>query len=310
MIWLVIGASGFVGSALTQLLRARGETVRTIGAPRLRVSTRSTAEDLAYQARYMDCHASLSDLLSGVQTVVLAAGLASPSATWSPELAGANSLLPCVIAQAADRAGVARLVHLSSAAVQGRSRVLDESPDVRPFSPYSRSKALGEAALCRTALELVTEIVIVRATSVQGKDRLTTKNLRRIARSGLASVAGDGSAASAVSAIDDLCDFVRVVGNWPTPVPRIVLQPWGGLSTAEVLRLAGSREPRHLPSPLCATAVWMGYQTSRLLRHRLDGAVRRIESMWFGQAVDDSWARSNIGPRAPGDLKSILSGAC
>ena len=34
-------------------------------------------------------------------------------------------------------------------------------------------------------------------------------------------------------------------------IPRIVLQPWEGATTASILRDAGRREPVHLPAPLC-----------------------------------------------------------
>ena len=86
----------------------------------------------------------LAAAFAGVQVVVNAAGLATPGGTDSPALRGANALLPLVVADAADAAGVQRFVHLSSAAVQGHRPFLDESSHVQPFSAYSRSKALGE----------------------------------------------------------------------------------------------------------------------------------------------------------------------
>jgi dTDP-4-dehydrorhamnose reductase len=305
--WVVLGASGFVGSALTASLRARGETVRTLPAPRT-TSAYDGVDALVGQARQHPDVAALASELRGARVVVLAAGSATPDARWDAVLVGANALLPAIVALACHRAGVPRMIHLSSAAVQGRARALDETARTRPFSPYSRSKARGEEVLHVLRALGPTEIVVVRATSVQGKGRPTTAGLQRVARSRLASVAGVGTAPSPVSSAVGLADFVHDVGRWPEPVPSVLLQPWAGLSTAEVLRLAGGREPQHLPAVLCRALVGLGYLSSRLLRGRLDGPVRRAETLWFGQAVKDDWARQH-GLRRPTDLGEVLGGS-
>ncbi len=300
MIWVVLGASGFIGSRLADTLTGLGYTVRAVGAPRLS-STAADPGALADEARNHPALAALTAGCSGADVVVLAAGAATPDAAASDELTGANALLPAVVALAADRAGVRRVLQLSSAAVQGRTPILDETRTTAPFSPYSRSKALGEAVLLGLAPDLAAEVVIIRATSVQGGGRRTTVALRRIARSPLASVAGRGSDPSPVSSVAGLSRFVAAVGAHPGPVPPVVLQPWAGLSTAEVLRLAGGREPRQLPVRLCRAVIRLGYAVSARGRGRLDGSVRRVEAMWFGQQVDDGWARS-VGLRGDPDV--------
>lgn len=293
MTWLVIGSSGFVGSAVVDRLRKSGRRVRTLAAPRLSCDPRLPAEQICLAA---ESHAVVSDLIAelrGVDCAVLAGGLATPEARWTPTLVGANSLLPGVVAHAAHRAGVRRLVHISSAAVQGRARTLTATAATRPFSAYSRSKALGETVLSLLTGSSHTELVIVRATSVQGWGRPRTESLRRIARSPFASVAGDGSQPSAVSSIDSLCDLVESLGSWKSDVPSIVLQPWEGLSVAQVLSCAGGKEPLHLPRLLCAALVELGYVGSKILGGRADGHVRRVEMMWFGQRVAAEWAEAN-----------------
>ena len=142
-----------------------------------------------------------------------AAGLVSPDSAADDALFGANVLLPLVILRAAERAQAARVIHLSSAAVQGRRGVLDESAATSPFSPYSRSKALGEAALLSYVAKVAgvqsPEVVIVRATSVQGVGRATTRQLRRLARSPMASVARPGDRPTVVSSLQGLVEFVK-----------------------------------------------------------------------------------------------------
>lgn len=288
--YLILG-SGFVGSRLTAHIEAAGDVSRSEAAPRLEAPVDGDDASLADEAALHPALEQLTPMMTSVDCVVLAAGLATPDAAATPALLGANALLPGVVLKATQIAGVPRFVHLSSAAVQGRRRVLTETAETQPFSPYSASKALGEKVVQRLA-DHTTNAVMIRATSVQGPGRPTTASLRRIARSRLSSVADPGTQPSAVSSIDMLCEFVHTVARWPQPVPLIVLQPWEGLTVHQVLAAAGDQNPRRLPSWLCDLAVDGGYLVSRLLGHRLDGPIRRAEAMWFGQSVASGWATS------------------
>jgi UDP-N-acetylmuramyl pentapeptide phosphotransferase/UDP-N-acetylglucosamine-1-phosphate transferase/nucleoside-diphosphate-sugar epimerase len=304
--WAVIGATGFIGGSLVEELRARGLDVVELSAPRLALPSAATSADiLSRVAAEDDVVDALGRSLRDVDVVVNAAGLAAPDSSDSPELYGANALLPAVVAASGARAGVRRLVHLSSAAVQGRRAVLDESSETSPFSPYSRSKALGESALlAHAAAGAPLEIVVVRATSVQGPTRSTTRQLQRLARSPLASVASPGTLPTVVSSVRGLVSFVARVGAHPQAVPLIVLQPWEGLSTAETLRLAGGKDPVVLPAALCRALVAIGYTVARVLPP-LNGMVRRVELMWLGQAQDARWAAS-VGVHADSFVAEVL----
>lgn len=175
------------------------------------------------------------------------------------------------------------MIHLSSAAVQGRRPVLDESAEVEPFSPYSRSKALGERAALAAAEVGESDLIVVRATSVQGNGRATTDRLRRIARSPFSSVSAPGTQPTVVSSLPSLTEFVRLVGMSTDALPQILLQPWEGLSVSDVMRLAGGRDPHVLPGPVCSGALAMGRIVGRVLPE-VAGLARRIELMWIGQA--------------------------
>lgn len=288
MSWLVLGGTGFVGSAVLHALRNAGIEAHAVPAPRL-ATTADTPAALADAAARIDSSGLRSDI-RGHDVVVNAAGLAVPSAEGSAHLLGANALLPAVVALAASEAGAARLIHVSSAAVQGRTPLLDETDTARPFSAYSRSKALGEQSLALVAQQQpALSVVTVRATSVQGRERPTTAALARLARSPLASVASPGTAATPVTSVDALADLVLAVGLHNGPVPARVLQPWEGLTVRSVLEAAGGR-PRVLPAVLCRLLVGGGYVLSSLVRGRLDGQVRRAELMWFGQDQVTGWA--------------------
>lgn len=293
--WRVVGATGFVGSAVTQRLRADGHSVQGVSAPRLSSGARTVHHLLGRAADLEAVIDYLADSFAGADVVVNAAGIAQPDGSDQDALVGANAMLPVLILAAAERTGVKRVVHISSAAVQGKTACLDETSRTSPFSPYSFSKALGESALQRAAARedrpAQPSLVILRATSVQGPNRATTKRLASFASSPLCSVAGDGNAHTPVTSIDALAEFAVTVGTHRQDVPQIVLLPWEGATTASILRDAGRRNPVKLPTPLARAAVSAGYFVSGLAGNRWHGAVRRIEVTWFGQNQVPGWGQ-------------------
>lgn len=290
-------AAGIVNEALAAATATATAEVPTLGTPGRLLS---------------ETFAQLCQSFHGVDVVINAAGLATPGDGESPELTGANALLPAVVVLAARAAGVRRVIHLSSASVQGHRLVIDESPERAPFSPYSRSKALGEEALevlaanssdltnavpnlvasvvPRVDTNVETNVVTIRATSVQGLSRPTTRSLIKIAGSPLSSVAAPGTAPTPVSSIDALAWFVAETAQHLTAVPSLVLQPWEGLSVTAVLAAAGGRKPIKLPAGLCRLILSTGYACSKMIGERLHGPLRRVELMWFGQAQTPGWA--------------------
>ncbi|MEH0109271.1 NAD-dependent epimerase/dehydratase family protein [Tersicoccus sp. MR15.9] len=314
----VLGGRGFIGQALVERLTRSSVPVVTVVAPRLRSHAADVDEVLTDARAEVEVIAHLTELFRGTDVVINAAGMASPDGGARDRMTGANAVLPVVAALAAQRAGVTRFVHLSSAAVQGDRPRLDESDDLAPFSAYSRSKALAERSLrlldgrpderLDAQSDAPTQIVIVRATSVQGPGRHTTAALARIARSPLASVASGSPRSTPVVSVRHLVGFVLTVAGWSGELPPVVLQPGEGLRTDEVLRLAGGRDPLTVPAALCRAAVRAGYLASRVAGDRLRGAVRRVELMWFGQEDDPAWAREN-GVTVHGDVRDVLERA-
>lgn len=305
--WVVLGASGFVGGHVLAALRASGRDVRPVAAPRLRVGELDV-DALVSHAELVAVHDDLRQALEGADVVVNCAGLATPGAGVSDALRGANALLPVVVAAAAPAGS--RLVHLSSAAVQGRTAVLDESPRTAPRTAYATSKALGEAALLRWRERHESTgpgVVVLRATSVQGAGRPTTESLRRVARSRLASVAAPGDRPTPVTSVESLAELVVRIGSHAGTVPAVVLQPWEGMTTGEVVRLAGGRAPRALPAALCRLVVTCGYVLATLAGPRLDAAVRRVELLWFGQQQVPGWCvEAGLAPAAR--VAAVLAG--
>lgn len=284
----VLGASGFVGGALAAALEADGLRVLRLPAPRLELPpSECRGVDVAARAAGSEALGPLTQELKGVDVVVNAAGLAAPDSPASAGLYGADALLPAVVALAADGAGAGRVLHLSSAAVQGSAAVLDAATSTDPFSPYSRAKALGEAAIFAVRDSWAgrpgsPDVIVVRATSVQGEGRGTTSTLQRIASSPLATVAAPGTQPTVVSSLGGLAAQVSRLARATGTTPALTVQQWEGLSVADALRRAGGREPRVLPRWFCLACLGLAKAVTRVVPDYA-GLVRRIELMWLGQ---------------------------
>jgi UDP-glucose 4-epimerase len=288
----VVGASGFIGRSLTDALIARGHVVDEVVAPRLSTVAR-TVEDLRNdEARSLHAE-NLTRSFRDHDVVINAAGLSDATSRGEDELFGANSLLPLVIYDAARTTGVRRYIHISSAAVQGRKDVLDESTTLMPFSPYSLSKALAEQALAEQALTKQARgdrpgLCVYRPTSVHGADRPVTKSLVRVARSPLSSIAGAGDRPTPQVLVQDVANTIAWCAEYPEALPHVVLQPWAGMTTASVLHALSGRQPRRIPLVL-ARAVLGVLRVAAVLRPSWTAVARRVEMLWFGQAQERAW---------------------
>lgn len=185
---VVTGGSGFVGGAVVRHLVERGGTVRAL----------VRSPEAAATVRALGADPSIVDLHD---TEAVAASLRSAEVVF--HVAGRNAACPrrpsaldrdnvdaaVSVVRAAARAGVARVVHTSSAATLGeRAGAVgrEDSPHRGWFlSPYERSKYLGERAVVRAGRDAGVDVVVVNPCSVQGPGRATgsAELLLRLARS-------------------------------------------------------------------------------------------------------------------------------
>lgn len=272
----IVGASGFVGSAVRQRLSQGGVTVRTVSAPRVTGSVGTAPPSPAEIA-------GMAEVFRGSTTVVNAAGVSDALADSVETLDGANGLMPGLLARACVEAG-ARLVHISSAAVQGSKPSLDSSSDLRPFSAYSRSKVLGEHAV----LAVGGDVCVYRPPGVHASSRQVTQSVARLARSSLSSVADPGTDNAPQALLDNVADAVAFLATWPGPLPTIVHHPSEGLTTAALLMTMGGHPPLLVPRPVARTVLSTAGALTGLLPW-VAGVARRLEVLWFGQHQAASW---------------------
>ena len=280
----ILGSRGFVGSGVVLAIANSG--AQALDLPRLQIpdGVRAT-DDLATVVGeiadvVVDQNVELLSALSGVECVVNAAGLASPTEPDYELLWQTNTLLPAVLDHLCAHAGVERVVHVSSAAVQSDMSPLTEKAEWRAHSPYAESKKLAETYLLEQAQ---TPTVIYRATSVIGPNRAIVERLLRLYRGRIAPIFGDGLAPLPLSALPNTCAALAALAQ--NDRVGIVLQPWEGVTQQALAdSLAGDRT-RLVRLPITGL-----YSTVRKVTDRLPGPVvaqlRRVDLLVFGQAQE------------------------
>lgn len=280
----VLGASGFVGGAVCSALERAGAHVVRLKAPRLPGRPVNTSHALS---EYEHATAvALSGQFANVDVVINAAGNPDASSEDSLGLIGANALLPGVCARACEIAGVRRFIHVSSAVVQGDRPILDETENVAPFSAYATAKVLGERFALSTAPDIT---CVYRPASVHGSDRRISRFLTRLSRSSFASVARSGLDPTPQTLVQNVADALSFLALYIGPLPRIVAHPWEGHTTADLLTLlSDGQRPLMLPRWLCTAVVRFAKELGRIAPVIATNA-RRLEMLWFGQQVGQTW---------------------
>jgi UDP-glucose 4-epimerase len=145
---LVTGGLGFIGRHLVEALSREGADVTILD---ISDGTGPSSEGRASLLRSdIRDPADIGRAASGADLVFHVAGNASGTiSVLDPRLDfETNALGTFNVANAASRAGVGRLVYVSSASVYGRPErfPIDEEHPTRPFVPYGASKLAGELA--------------------------------------------------------------------------------------------------------------------------------------------------------------------
>lgn len=195
---LVTGGTGLIGSHLAARLAAEGDDVRALARPQSDVSHLRTLGVEVVRGNLED-PTSLERALDGIEVVHHNAARVSDWGRWK-DFAGVAIDGTARLLEAAERAGVSRFVHMSSAGVYGlrriRGRRVDEgTPTQRPprFDPYARSKILSEQVVLRGCARGGVGVTVLRPTFVYGpRDRTILPRLVRLLREERLVVAGHG----------------------------------------------------------------------------------------------------------------------
>lgn len=253
---LVTGATGFVGRALCVALTEHGLRVR--GAVRTACAASESMPEIAIVGEI----GSLTDwtaALDGVQLVLhLAARVHRPHDTDDSAYEEVNARGTSRLAIAAARAGVARLVYLSSIKVNGEasgSRPFSATDEPRPEDSYAVSKWRGELALAAASQGSSMTYAIVRAPLVYGPGVRANflRLMRWVDRGAPLPFARVRNLRSLVS-LWNLVDALIRIAEHPAAADRVWMVSDGmDLSTPDLidaLGLALGRPARLLPVPV------------------------------------------------------------
>jgi UDP-glucose 4-epimerase len=169
---LVTGAAGFIGSELVSQLHAAGR--RVVALDNLATGSWSNLEGLTNVRRITgdvrDARC-VADAMTGVSTVFHLACLNLRHSIGAPlEDHDVNATGTMVVLEAARRARVGRVVHVSSCEVYGTTRTatVREDHPTEPTTPYGASKLAGEASARAFHLTYGLPVVIVRPFNTYG----------------------------------------------------------------------------------------------------------------------------------------------
>ena len=211
---------------------------------------------------------------------------------------------PPVVVRAAARAGVARIVHTSSAATIGEASGVIGREDTPHrgwyLSTYERSKTEGEQAVFEAGRQHGVEVVCVNPSSVQGPGRAGGT-----ARFLLAYLDGRLKVfvPTNVSLIDisDCAEGHVLAAERGVAGERYLLNSIA-LSITEALALAGdvagvSGKPRMLPRQVATAGAWVVEHGSRLARRKPPVCREMVRTLLHGHIYDGSRAERDLGLR-------------
>jgi dihydroflavonol-4-reductase len=213
---LVTGATGFVGSHLTEALRRRGDEVTVLARSATKASTLAPLEVRVVNGDLQDPLA-LARAVEGQDVIYHVAGVIA--ARTEVDFFRANRDGTAQLATAAEGGGSPRFVFVSSMAAAGPSRrgtPLVGTEPAHPVTAYGRSKLAAEQVVTGSRLPWS----IVRPPMVYGPRDLEVLKVFRLARLGLAPVFGDGTQELSAVHGADLAAALMAVGTCPGAVGR------------------------------------------------------------------------------------------
>jgi 2-alkyl-3-oxoalkanoate reductase len=306
---LVTGATGFVGSHLAEALCRRGDDVTALARSAGKAAALSP---LGVRVVVGDLHdrAALQRAVEGQDIVYHVAGVVA--ARSEADFMAANRDGTRNVIEAAQQAGTARLVYVSSMAaagptIKGRPLRGDERP--RPVTAYGRSKLAAEQVV--TASRLAWSIV--RPPMVYGPRDQEVLKVFRLARLGIAPVLGDGSQELSAVHGADLADALIAVGTGTATVERAYYachpEIFTGADLARAVGRAMGKSPAviRVPAAIGRGVLMMTEAAARLTGQTTiltaDKANEFFQPAWTG---DPEPLTRDTGWRAAHDLRTGL----
>lgn len=269
----VTGAHGFIGSHLAERLVSSGHQVRALVSPWGVLDNLSAVRaELELFRADITSSESLAGAFDGIEVVVHAAARVAEWGPWEP-FYQANVVGTERVLREAERAGVRRLVLVSSVAVHRYRGYRDGDPRTAPrdgdLNAYARSKVIAEL-LVKQAKGLEPVIVRPGLWPFGPRDPILLR-LSHALRRGVFPLVEGGRAVINTAYVGNLAEGLLLAATVPTAANRLYLIADEGAPTwhevfAELARLLGAT-PRWLSVPGWAAA---------LLGHAVEGVLAAV----------------------------------
>jgi nucleoside-diphosphate-sugar epimerase len=212
----VTGATGFIGSHLTELLVRNGNTVKILARPSSAPSVLRGLDVEVVRGDVTDATA-VEKAIAGCQHVYhLATGRnraqLSQQQNYAINVEGTSHVV-----LAAKKAGVERLVYGSSCGVYGTIRTppANENTKVQPNTYYRASKLIAEQIVRAAFVESRLPVVIARIPSVIGPRATNWLRLARVIATGQFRLLGSGENRKHLGCVSDVVQGLQRCGTVP-----------------------------------------------------------------------------------------------
>jgi dihydroflavonol-4-reductase len=298
---LVTGATGFVGSHLTEALAAAGHTVRALVRPGARAD-RLAAAGVETFVGELTKEADVVNATAGCERVYhLAAAFRNvkhcDQIYWDVNVGGTLNVLAAARAHQCER-----VIHCSTGGVHGHIEQppANETYRFRPGDVYQRTKLEAELAVTAAGHDGL-PIAIVRPGGIYGEGDMRFLPLFRAIQQRRFAMVGSGEARLHMVHVDDLVRGILLAGSRPEALGEAFLIAGAEAPTlneiaAVVAEIVGARRPKlHIPVLPVYAAAWLCEAICVRLRVEPPLHRRRVGFFTHHREFDITKARERIG---------------
>jgi nucleoside-diphosphate-sugar epimerase len=252
---LLTGSTGFIGNALSHRLLGSGKKFTTLS----KSISNNTGKDLTHYCLDINDNCEWDDLLSGVQTVVHAAGKAhiAINSTTKHDFVETNLTSTLKFARQAASSGVQRFVYLSTLNINGISshHPVSEIDPVAPADLAAELRLEVETALMQISSDTGMDVVIIRPPLVYGAGvKANFLSLLKLSSLSLPLPFGAVNNKRSMVYVENLVDFIILCIDHPNAANQTFLVSDGEdlslKSLITYIRKAMGKSPLLLPVPV------------------------------------------------------------